>query len=77
MVLIRNDIPVDERVINLETDARVFWEAFAKEYFESDDLEVIEQLILPYAGLKVLIIERDTHFKLPEFHAVLEKTILK
>ena len=57
--------------------ARVFWEAFAKEYFESDDLEAIEQQILPYAGLKVLIIERDTHFKLPEFHAVLEKTILK
>ena len=57
--------------------ARVFWEAFAKEYFESDDLEAIEQKILPYAGLKVLIIERDTHRRMPEFHEALEKTILK
>ena len=58
--------------------ARRFWEAFAREYWGPDaDLDEVEQAILPYAGLKVLIIERDTHFKLPEFHAVLEKTILK
>ena len=55
-----------------------FWDAFAREYFGEDaDLEEIERQVLPYAGLKVLIIERDTHFRLPEFHAVLEKTILK
>lgn len=58
--------------------ARRFWDAFSKEYFGPDaDPEEVEQMILPYAGLKVLIIERDTHFKLPEFHAALEKTILK
>ena len=58
--------------------ARHFWDAFAREYWGAEaDLDEIEQMILPYAGLKVLIIERDTHFKLPEFHAVLEKTILK
>ena len=55
-----------------------FWDAFAREYFGEDaDLEEIERQVLPYAGLKVLIIERDTHFRLPEFHAVLEKTLLK
>ena len=54
-----------------------FWDAFAKEYFGSDDLEAIERRVLPYAGLKVLIIERDTHCRMPEFHAVLEQTILK
>lgn len=57
--------------------AREFWNGFAREYFESDDLDAIEQMILPYAGLKVLIIERDTHCRMPEFHAPLEKTILK
>ena len=58
--------------------ARRFWDAFAQEYFGPEaDLAEVEKIILPYAGLKVLIIERDTHFKLPEFHAVLEKTILK
>ena len=57
--------------------ARRFWDAFAREYFGPDaDLAEVEKMILPYAGLKVLIIERDTHFKLPEFHGVLEKTIL-
>jgi len=57
--------------------ARRFWDAFAREYFGPDaDLAEVEKMILPYAGLKVLIIERDTHFKLPEFHEVLEKTIL-
>lgn len=55
-----------------------FWDAFAREYFGPDaDLNEIEKTVRIYAGLKVLIIERDTHFKLPEFHAVLEETILK
>ena len=55
-----------------------FWDAFAREYFGPEaDLKDVEQLILPYAGLKVLIIERDTHRRMPEFHAALEQTILK
>ena len=55
-----------------------FWDAFAREYFGPEaDLAEVEKMILPFAGLKVLIIERDTHFKLPEFHEALEKTILK
>jgi len=55
-----------------------FWDAFAREYFGEDaDLAEVEQAVLPYAGLKVLIIERDTHRRMDEFHAVLEQTILK
>lgn len=58
--------------------ARRFWEAFSSEYFGPDaDPDEVEQMILPYAGLKVLIIERDTKRRLQEFHDVLEKTILK
>ena len=58
--------------------ARHFWEAFSSEYFGPDaDPDEVEQMILPYAGLKVLIIERDTKHRLQEFHDVLEKTILK
>jgi uncharacterized protein (TIGR02172 family) len=58
--------------------ARRFWEAFAREYWGPDaDLDEVEQMVLPYAGLKVLIIERDAHRCLPEFHEVLKKTILK
>ena len=57
--------------------AVLFWEAFAREYFGSAvPLEEIEAEILPYAGLKTLIIERDTGRPMPEFRAALEKTIL-
>ncbi|MBQ6777100.1 MAG: TIGR02172 family protein [Paludibacteraceae bacterium] len=55
-----------------------FWDAFALEYFGSDaDLVAVEQAVLPYAGLKTLMIERDTHRPMPEFREVLKKTILK
>lgn len=57
--------------------AALFWEAFAAEYFGSDvPLEEIESELLPYAGLKTLIIERDMGISKPEFRSVLEKTIL-
>ena len=39
-----------------------FWEHFAPAYFGTDrPLRDIEEEILPYAGLKNLIIERDIH----------------
>lgn len=58
--------------------ARRFWDAFSREYFGEDaDPKEVEQMILPYAGLKTLIIERDTHRPMPEFRAVLNQTILK
>lgn len=44
-----------------------FWEFFAKEYFGPDiPLCEIEELILPFAGLKTLIVERDAKRPMPE-----------
>jgi len=54
-----------------------FWQEFAPVYFGADrPLKDIEQEIRPYAGLKTLIIERDTRRPMPEFREVLT-TILK
>lgn len=56
--------------------ARRFWDAFAPEYFGPDaDLGEIEKTVRIYAGLKTLIVERDTHRPMPEFRAMLEGTI--
>ena len=56
--------------------AALFWEAFAAEYFGTDvPLDEIERELLPYAGLKTLIIERDMGISKPEFRSVLEKTV--
>ena len=53
-----------------------FWRRFAPCYFGADrPLVDIEEEILPYAGLKTLIIERDTKCPMPEFRAAL-KSIL-
>lgn len=39
------------------------------------DLEQIEKLVKIYAGLKTLIVERDTHCAMPQFRAMLEGTV--
>ena len=53
-----------------------FWHCFAPAYFGADrPLADIEEEILPYAGLKTLIVERDTRCPMPEFRAAL-KSIL-
>ena len=53
--------------------AMKFWDSFAPVYFGEDiPLKEIEQLVRPYAGLKTLIIERDTNRPMPEFRAALE-----
>jgi len=53
-----------------------FWECFAPAYFGAGrPLNDIEEEIRPYAGLKTLIIERDTRCPMPEFRECL-KTIL-
>lgn len=53
-----------------------FWEHFAPVYFGKDiPLKKIEEMVLPFAGLKTLIIERDTKRPMPEFRAAL-KSIL-
>ena len=44
-----------------------FWECFAPAYFGRDrSLSDIEAEILPFAGLKTLIVERDTKCPMPE-----------
>ena len=49
-----------------------FWQCFAPAYFGKDKtLAEIEELIAPYAGLKTLIVERDTLRPMPEFRACL------
>lgn len=53
-----------------------FWECFAPVYFGEDiPLKEINEMILPYAGLKTLIIERDTKRPMPEIRVAL-KSIL-
>lgn len=53
-----------------------FWYAFAPEYFGPEaNLDEIEKTVRIYAGLKTLVVERDTHRPMPEFRAMLEGTI--
>ena len=56
--------------------ARRFWEEFAAVYFGPDKpLKEIEEVIRPYAGLKTLIIERDTRCPMPEFREALKPVL--
>lgn len=53
-----------------------FWEYFAPAYFGNDrPLKDITEEILPYAGLKTLIVERDTKCPMPEMRACLKGII--
>ena len=53
-----------------------FWEYFAPTYFGKDrPLKDITEEILPYAGLKTLIVERDTKCPMPEMRACLKGII--
>jgi len=49
-----------------------FWQAFAPVYYGTDrPLKDIDEEIRPFAGLKTLIIERDTQCPMPEFREAL------
>ena len=53
-----------------------FWAYFAAAYFGSDrPLRSIEEEIRPYAGIKTLIIERETRCPMPEFRAALSSVL--
>ena len=53
-----------------------FWDSFAPVYFgEGIPLGEIEELVRPFAGLKTLIIERDTRCPMPEFRAALNTVL--
>ena len=52
--------------------AMKFWDCFVPVYFGEDiPAKEIEEIIRPYAGLKTLIIERDSKCPMPEFRAAL------
>ena len=56
--------------------AMKFWDNFAPAYFGEDiPLKEIEQLVRPYAGLKTLIVERDTKQPMPELRAGLAEIL--
>ena len=56
--------------------ARRFWDAFAREYFGPEaDLEQVEKEVRVYAGIKTLMVERDTRCPMPQFRAMLEGTV--
>ena len=53
-----------------------FWDCFAHAYFGSDrSLKDIEEEIMPYAGLKTLIVERDSNCPMPAFRAALRSIL--
>lgn len=52
--------------------AALFWRCFAPAYFGANrSLEDIDAEILPFAGLKTIIIERDSHCPMPQFRKAL------
>lgn len=52
--------------------ARKFWDYFAPVYFGSDrSLKSIEEEIIPYAGLRTLMIEYNSGCPMPEFRAAM------
>ena len=56
--------------------AKVFWRHFATAYYGPDrPLEDVEAEIRPFAGLKTLIIERDTRMPMPEFREALKNIL--
>ena len=53
-----------------------FWDGFAKEYFGPDaDMDEVMKQVKIFAGLKTLMVERDTRCPMPQFRAMLEGTI--
>lgn len=68
-----NDEPFIQETFHMSKSLSMrFWQEFAPVYFGKDrSLEEIEKEIGPYAGLKTLIIERDTKRPMPEFRSQL------
>jgi hypothetical protein len=59
-----------------KTLSRRFWDCFAPVYFGKDrPLSSIEEEIRPYAGLKTLMIERETKEPMPEFREALQSIL--
>ena len=55
-----------------------FWHWFAKGYWGDDtDPDAMEKELRPFAGLKTLLIERNSNTYFENFHAILNDTILR
>ena len=69
-----NDEPFNKDAFHMDnTTSAAFWDAFVPAYFGPDaDPAAVEREIRIYAGLKTLIVERDTRRPMPEFRAALE-----
>lgn len=53
-----------------------FWEEFVPAYFGNNcSRSAVEAEILPFAGLKTLIVERDSGCPMPEFRAALSRVL--
>ena len=72
-----NDAAFTREAYHMEPEtASAFWDAFAPAYFgPGSDLAAREREVRIYAGLKTLIVERDTKRPMPEFRAMLEGTL--
>ena len=59
-----------------KSTARAFWKAFVPAYFGPgvSQEEAVRQ-VRPFAGLKTLIVERDSNCPMPEFRAALETVL--
>ena len=59
-----------------KSTARAFWKAFVPVYFGPgvSQEEAVRQ-VRPFAGLKTLIVERDSNCPMPEFRAALETVL--
>ena len=66
-----------ENNFHMDADtASRFYDAFIPAYFGPDcDPEKITEILLPYAGLKTLIIERDANCPKPEFREALQSIL--
>ena len=56
--------------------AKRFWDCFAAAYFGPDiPLQEINEMIAPFAGLKTIIVERDTQRPMPELREGLKRIL--
>lgn len=74
---ILDDEPYIHEFFHMHKETAVhFWEAFAPAYFgRGRSLSELEEEIRPFAGLKTLIIERDSQRPMPVFRAALDRIL--
>lgn len=71
------DVDFLKEAFHITPDVAVkFWHYFVKGYWGDDaDEKAVEKMLMPYVGLKVLIIERDSKMFFPNYHEILLNSI--